>query len=185
MNGTNPFGRQGIAAAPVSLAIAVRQGATYSNRPARPNRCSDADPRRGGLKVRRWRARCGDGRLLGTGVTDAAIADATWRVVHRRFRNSILGSPERRPFGSLHIDLETTDRSLGGHCEGGTVGWMWWLASSWRVQAWRMIAAAPRVTASLSVLCSLTDITVLTSPLSRRTSALRHKRPFHSRSFCE
>ena len=42
---------------------------------------------------------------------------------HRRFRSSILGSPERRPFRSLHIDLEKTNRSLGGHCEGGTVGW--------------------------------------------------------------
>src|SRR5580700_6684963 len=57
-------------------------------------------------------------------------------------------------------------------------GGIWWLASSWRVQAGRVIAAAPRATARLSVLCSLTDITVLTSLLSRRTSALRHKPPF-------
>jgi len=35
-----------------------------------------------------------------------------------------------------------------------------------------MIAAAPRATARLSALCSLTDITVLTSALSRRPSAL-------------
>ena len=151
MNDTNPLGRQGIAAAPVSQ---WRSGKAPLNRPARQNRCSDADPRRGGLKVRRWRARCGDGRLLGTGVTDAAIADATWRVVTDASGTRSLGSPERRPFRSLHINLEKTDRSLGGHCEGGTVGWDMLagviVASTSVARLIRMIAAAPRSTARLS-----------------------------------
>src|SRR5260370_27937241 len=73
---------------------------------------------------------------------------------HRRFRNSILGSPERRPFRSLHIDLEKTARSLGGHCEGGTVGWEMVagvvVASANVATFIRMIAAAPRSTARLS-----------------------------------
>src|SRR5258708_11409701 len=108
-------------------------------------------------------------------------------VRHRRFGNSILGAPERRAFRSLHIDLEKTDRSLGGHCEGGTVGWdmvAGVVVASTSVATFnRMIAAAPRATARLSALCSLTDVTVLTSALSRRTSALRQKRTFPSSQF--
>jgi hypothetical protein len=151
MNDTNPLGRQGIAAAPVSQ---WRSGKAPLNRPARQNRCSDADPRRGGLKVRRWRARCGDGRLLGTGVTDAAIADATWRVVTDA---SGARSWDRRnvgPSGHSISIWKKTDRSLGGHREGGTVGWDMLagviVASTSVARLIRMIAAAPRSTARLS-----------------------------------
>ena len=149
MNDTNPLGRQGIAAAPVSQ---WRSGKAPLNRPARQNRCSDADPRRGGLKVRRWRARCWRWASAWDG-SDAATADATWRVVTDA---SGTRSWERRnvgPSGHSISIWKKTDRSLGGHREGGTVGWDMLagviVASTSVARLIRMIAAAPRSTARL------------------------------------